>query len=782
MNELKELSLYKVLDKYLAGQKFDIKGKERLYCCPFHEEKTPSFSANDELFHCFGCGASGNAISFVAKKEGIDTKEAYKKACDLHGYFLEGVSSAKGVAPKPSSQLEGLLQLYTVPMLAPNAYLKKRGITTMPAGVRVLTQDVKITEKVSKEPRVLNLYKGTIIAPLYNANGRVQTVQHISNNGKFFLPNWMSGVGGVKGGALFLEVPKAKHTFFVEALIDGLSLNQAGFNAVVCFTADNLPEVALVHKKWQENAYIYADDDAAGLKGASQAARFLGTAYTKPVQNSKLDIKLKDANDVLVHLGVKTLKANIETFLGSSLRVLLGRLCKTGDLIITYLFKEKCFKIFFQGTSFEVTDKLQAGASLYEKLRENGLLPFLDNEKQEVRIVRSIADYVFNQRKSYHRLTYEPKYGFLAPIKKCEEEYLNIYRPSGLHARKDLEEKPFDRIRQLLLNLTDNDKDGVEWFLDFLAFKWQKPWIKNKIVVVFHGAEGTGKTPVGNIIGRLFGSNANTKLDNATLESNFNSVIKNRLFLVYEEVSEGTTTRQDIMAKIKTISGADTFTLNEKHKQEISDYPNYGSIIMLSNEDNVAKPSQDDTRYVVFYSKIRAEKAFFLDLFKPENFEQELEGLAYHLSKRQIPEVLKLYENESKARLQELSKNVVHELVDQLAESPDVVIKEVADAKNLPLVYENRGYMHNLVDETEVVIYYLEKEDGHIFMSAQQFLTLARHRLKYSKTRAASIYSMARESKYWVANSVRHWYGKQRLRLIKIKENKEPMDQIEPSL
>ncbi len=55
----------------LAGAGQHMKG-----CCPFHGEKQPSFFVYDDAFHCFGCGAHGDAICFVMQAEGVDFSEA----------------------------------------------------------------------------------------------------------------------------------------------------------------------------------------------------------------------------------------------------------------------------------------------------------------------------------------------------------------------------------------------------------------------------------------------------------------------------------------------------------------------------------------------------------------------------------------------------------------------------------------------------------------------------------------------------------------------------------
>ena len=62
-------------------------GKNFQACCPFHNEKTPSFNVNPQkqFFKCFGCGASGTAIGFVMQYEGLNFPEAVKRLADQVG-------------------------------------------------------------------------------------------------------------------------------------------------------------------------------------------------------------------------------------------------------------------------------------------------------------------------------------------------------------------------------------------------------------------------------------------------------------------------------------------------------------------------------------------------------------------------------------------------------------------------------------------------------------------------------------------------------------------------
>src|SRR3712207_6755291 len=77
----------------LVGARSDLRraGARWMGLCPFHDERTPSFSVNAEhkLYHCFGCGESGDAIKFVEATEGLDFKEAVEQLADRYGVELK---------------------------------------------------------------------------------------------------------------------------------------------------------------------------------------------------------------------------------------------------------------------------------------------------------------------------------------------------------------------------------------------------------------------------------------------------------------------------------------------------------------------------------------------------------------------------------------------------------------------------------------------------------------------------------------------------------------------
>ncbi len=89
------------------------KGKNYWACCPFHEEKTPSFSVDPEkgLYHCFGCKEGGNVFTFLEKMEGLSFGEALKKLASEAGVDLGRYETEPGPSRDESSRLRGLNEL-----------------------------------------------------------------------------------------------------------------------------------------------------------------------------------------------------------------------------------------------------------------------------------------------------------------------------------------------------------------------------------------------------------------------------------------------------------------------------------------------------------------------------------------------------------------------------------------------------------------------------------------------------------------------------------------------
>jgi len=89
------------------------KGNEYLGVCPFHSEKTPSFTVNDakRFYHCFGCGAHGDIIKFVAETTGLSYKEAAIKIAQENSIDLPKMTAAQKEEYDEAEQIYNVLEL-----------------------------------------------------------------------------------------------------------------------------------------------------------------------------------------------------------------------------------------------------------------------------------------------------------------------------------------------------------------------------------------------------------------------------------------------------------------------------------------------------------------------------------------------------------------------------------------------------------------------------------------------------------------------------------------------
>jgi DNA primase len=87
-------------------------GREYKACCPFHNEKTPSFTINDEkgFYHCFGCGAHGNVIGFVKEYERLGYMEAVRKLADMSGLQMPQVTPEMAAREDKNDALRRIME------------------------------------------------------------------------------------------------------------------------------------------------------------------------------------------------------------------------------------------------------------------------------------------------------------------------------------------------------------------------------------------------------------------------------------------------------------------------------------------------------------------------------------------------------------------------------------------------------------------------------------------------------------------------------------------------
>ena len=114
-------------------------GREWKACCPFHNEKTPSFTINDEkgFYHCFGCGAHGDAIRFLTDARGLPFMDAVKELAGKAGMEVPAPDPQARERAERTASLTDVMaacqkwfaeQLQGVDGSSAREYLKKRGI------------------------------------------------------------------------------------------------------------------------------------------------------------------------------------------------------------------------------------------------------------------------------------------------------------------------------------------------------------------------------------------------------------------------------------------------------------------------------------------------------------------------------------------------------------------------------------------------------------------------------------------------------------------------------
>ena len=118
--------------------KIERSGRQWKACCPFHGEKTPSFYIYDDHYHCFGCGAHGDAITFVMQSEGASFMDAVERLARDAGLPMPKLSPALAEAERKRHTLAGVLEtaaaLFQRRLFAPEGrralgYLVDRGLT-----------------------------------------------------------------------------------------------------------------------------------------------------------------------------------------------------------------------------------------------------------------------------------------------------------------------------------------------------------------------------------------------------------------------------------------------------------------------------------------------------------------------------------------------------------------------------------------------------------------------------------------------------------------------------
>jgi DNA primase len=359
VEEIKQkINIIDVINRYVPLKK---RGRHHFACCPFHGEKTPSFTVSEELqiFKCFGCGKAGDVFTFLQEYERIDFREALEELAKLTGVTLikssliDHQESKKKLLIEINSQVAKFYNyiLLSHP-LGKDAleYVKNRGITLE----TIKTFNIGFSPEDSKYLSNFILKKGYKIDDLIDTGtfgkSRFGSGLYDRFNGRltFPLPNYRGNIVGFSGRILptsknpnlakYINSPETEiyhksqmlfglnltketirqenSVIIVEGEFDMISPFQSGFKNIVALkgTAFTLDQLQLL-RRYTDTLILALDSDFAGDNAARKSIELadsmefdikvlnLGDKYKDPDEAIKADpdffkSQLKKATDI----------------------------------------------------------------------------------------------------------------------------------------------------------------------------------------------------------------------------------------------------------------------------------------------------------------------------------------------------------------------------------------------------------------------------------------------------------------------------------------------------
>lgn len=303
-----------IIDVIGGFVKLKRRGSNYLGLCPFHNEKTPSFTVSPakELYKCFGCGRSGNTISFIMEHEKYSYVDTLKWLANRYGIEIEETFQSD---EQRQTQLAAD-SLFIINQFAKDffikqlfeteegqdtglSYFKERGfreeiINRFQLGYSPEQRDSFTKEAVAKHyntelllktglvvnrnDQLMDNYRGRVIFPVHNHSGKVVGfgARILRSNDK--APKYINTPENeiyVKSKILYgsyfarQAIDKADECLLVEGYTDVVSLHQAGIENVVASGGTSLtPDQLRLVKKYTNNLTIVYDGDSAGVKAA----------------------------------------------------------------------------------------------------------------------------------------------------------------------------------------------------------------------------------------------------------------------------------------------------------------------------------------------------------------------------------------------------------------------------------------------------------------------------------------------------------------------------------
>jgi len=342
-----KLNIVDVISEYVVLQRV---GKNFRGLCPFHSEKTPSFYVSREkgLYHCFGCGASGDVIKFVQEIEGITFIDAVKKLADRAGIKLPEISSSRNeYYAKYVKLYTKLANIYHKNIFKQNELLnylmnirkielsiiRKFKIGFCPPNSKSAYFEAKNLGVANSELRKFGLvnskgidfHNNRLVFPVYNDKGSVVAFgSRVVPNTITDLPKYINTPETPffsKSKEFFCSTnafdiaKEANFIILVEGYFDVLSLNVCGFENTVApmgtsLSNDQIKKISKITK----NVILFFDSDDAGKKATiNLIPKLEENNLNIAIVNSR---EFKDASEILQRKNQEHLKKYIESAIG----------------------------------------------------------------------------------------------------------------------------------------------------------------------------------------------------------------------------------------------------------------------------------------------------------------------------------------------------------------------------------------------------------------------------------------------------------------------------------
>lgn len=322
IDDLKDRAdLVRLIEPYAPLKK---KGANWMACCPFHQEKTPSFSVNPAkgFYKCFGCGKGGNAFTFLMEMEGLNFPEAIQRVAEMTGVPLpepidDGQYQQNKQRKEERKQLaEQVIELNKIALefwetelqskdkkaKAAREYLEQRGISEdiqkqfhigfspdtwdsllnhlkeRGADEKLIEQSGLVSVNEVKD-RVFDRFRGRIMFPVLDVNGNPVAfgARAMGDDQPKYLnsPETPAYVKGQHLYGLFQSkeaIRQKKFAILVEGYLDLIALYQFGItNVAASLGTAFTPEQSKLLSRFTKKVVINYDGDSAGIKAARRA-------------------------------------------------------------------------------------------------------------------------------------------------------------------------------------------------------------------------------------------------------------------------------------------------------------------------------------------------------------------------------------------------------------------------------------------------------------------------------------------------------------------------------